>query len=326
MSRPELMKPDGSFNIDRLGLRPSYSRDLYHFLLTSSWPVFLSLLIGVYLLSNLVFALCYSLDPAGISHTGSFADIFFFAVQTMSTVGYGAMAPQSIFAHLVMVVQLVYGFVLTAISTGLVFAKFSRVRARVLFSSQALIHRFQDVTVLTFRAANQRSSQILDATVRLTLARDEIGIDGQRMRRFYTLRLLRDSSPLFALVWNVYHVIDEQSPLWGLDAADLQGNFSTLLITFSGMDDALSQPMHTRHAYNPSEILFKRRFQDIIGQNPDGRRYVNYLLFHDTLVLEQPLAWEAAASEAVAEEENAEKHRTGIEENSQEVGQKGPEH
>lgn len=290
------MQPDGSFDIVRIGMPASWSRDLYHFLLTSRWRTFFVVLIFVYLCSNLIFAGLYALDAAGVSNARSFWDLYFFAVQTMSTVGYGAMVPQSPWAHAVMVLQSVYGFVLTAISTGLVFAKFSRVRARVLFSREALIHIQDGRPVLTFRAANQRSSHILDATLSLTLVRDEISLEGQRLRRFYTLPLLRDASPLFALVWNIYHVIDENSPLWGATQASLQEGYASLLITFHGIDDGLSQSLHTRHAYNFGDIRFGRRFCDIIGQSPDGRRSIDYTRFHESDELTLPLPWEAAGN------------------------------
>lgn len=298
-----LMRQDGSFDIDRIGLKTSWQRDLYHFLLSSRWAVFLLLLIGTYLLSNLLFSLLYALDAAHISHAENFIQIFFFSIQTMSTVGYGTMAPESFYTQVIMTLQLVFSFVFTAISTGMVFAKFSQVRARVLFSDRALIHLYEGKPVLTFRCANERSSQIIDATLRLTLARDEIGESG-RSRRFYTLSLLRDSSPLFALVWNVYHVIDEASPLWGATPEQLKANHSALLITFNGMDEVLAQQMHTRYAYNSDEILFGERFEDIIGDHPDGRRFIDYRGFHQRRALAGGLPWPLTSSELRAENQH----------------------
>lgn len=299
------MRPDGTFQIDRIGLRPSPAQDLYHFLLTTRWIVFLGLLVGIYLGANVGFAYLYSLDPSGITNSRphSITDAFFFSIQTMSTVGYGYFMPKSPYAHFLMVIESIFGFLFTAVSTGLVFAKFSRVRARVMFSREALIHDFDGIPVLTLRTANQRSSQILDASIRLTLARDEFDSEGRRHRKLHSLKLQRESTPLFALVWNVYHTIDENSPLWGQTSEELRTNMTALFVTFNGMDDALTMAMHTRYAYNPTEILFNRRFKDIIGQADNGRRFIDYRDFHETVALppSQWLRWSSRAHEASQE-------------------------
>ena len=280
-SQPHHIRSDGTFDIDRIGLKVHWKRDLYHFLLTSSWRLFISSMTLVYLGSNLLFALLYSLDSTGIVNAKNFADIYFFAIQTMSTVGYGAMSPQSTYTHLIMTLQSVFSFTFTAVSTGLVFAKFSRIRARVLFSQNALIHVQDGQRVLTFRTANERNSQILDAEVHVTFSQTETTLEGIPIRRFYPLKLIRDNSPLFALVWNVYHTIDESSPLWGLAAVDLITRQATLMITLSGMDHDATQALHTRYAYNAEDILFDQRFADIIGQYENGKRFVDYRLFHE---------------------------------------------
>ena len=182
------LRRDGYFVMERYGLRTGAIKDIYHQILSLSWRWFLLLLIGVYLGINFLFALLYTFIPNGISGTSeTLLDHFFFAVETMSTVGYGAMAPQTLAAHVLMVIQSIIGFLLTAVSTGLMFAKFSRVKAEVLFSRHVLIHLLNGQPVLTFRAANKRNAQIVDAQINVTLVYDEVTEEGLFMRRLKDL-------------------------------------------------------------------------------------------------------------------------------------------
>lgn len=235
-----------------------------------------------YLGTNILFALLYWPGVSGLANArpGSFMDAFFFSVQTLSTVGYGYLAPQSLYINCVMVLESLFGFLFTAICTGLIFAKFSRVRARVLFSQKAVIHKQDNQRILSFRAANQRHAEIVDASVKLALTRDEKTAEGHYLRKIYDLPLRRDTSPLFALVWNIMHVIDENSPLYGQTAEDLAQSNSILLLTFSGIDDHLSQTLYARYAYNHVDIVQGYRLTDIIETRADGRRVVNYERFH----------------------------------------------
>jgi inward rectifier potassium channel len=279
------LKPNGSLNIERIGLSPSLRHDFYHLLQTASWQRLIALLSLVYLCANFCFALIYWPGLTGLANAraGSFADAFFFSVQTMSTIGYGYLAPQSMYINCVAVFESLFGFLLTAVSTGLIFAKFSRVRARVMFSEKAVVHTHDGKKILTFRAANQRHGEIVDASINVSLTRDDLTAEGHYFRRIFDLKLERKNSPLFALVWNIIHVIDEDSPLYGLASDDLAKTHSILLITFSGIDDHLAQTLHTRHAYNHANIVFGERLADIVQTRTDGSRLVNYLDFHKTL-------------------------------------------
>lgn len=294
------IRPDGSLNIERRGLKPALLRDLYHFLLSVRWALFLLILIGGYLSLNVAFALLYLLDPQGLSGVRGdpVVSAFFFAVETFSTVGYGSMAPQTVYTHMIMVLQSLTGFMYTALSTGLIFAKFSRVRARVLFSEKALIHLDDGEPVLTLRAANQRSSQIVNATMKLYLARDEFTQEGVFIRRIYDLKLRRDTTPLFALAWNIYHPIDADSPLYGENAEALQDQRVALFVTFSGTDDSLAQVLHDRWAYPSENIVFDYRFHDMIGKKADGSRYVEYQYFQELVPVqgEHCVDWESTSS------------------------------
>lgn len=273
-------------------LRTGPMKDVYHQIISLSWGWFLILLIGVYVSINFIFALLYASIPEGVSGTYTLLDHFFFAVETMSTVGYGGMTPQTPLAHALMVVQSVIGFLLTAVSTGLMFAKFSRVKAEVLFSRSVLIHLFNGKPVLTFRAANKRNAQIVDAQINVTLVFDEVSDEGIFMRRLQDLKLRRQRTPLFALVWNVYHEIDEDSPLYGLSKQDVMDKQMALIITLYGIDDSLGQTLHTRYVYASHEFVFHQRFVDIMQHQPEGARVVDYQLFHDVLPQPDLLPWE----------------------------------
>src|SRR5216683_2923998 len=159
-----------------------------------------------------------------------------------------------------------------AIGAGLVFARVSRPTARVLFSRSAVVMPYDGVPTLMFRAANQRHNQILEAQIRLTLARDETTSEGHRMRRFQDLQLARNRSPLFALTWTVMHLIGPNSPLHGLSQADLRDQAAEIIITLTGIDETFSQTIHARHSFVADDIHWDRRLADILTTMPDSRR------------------------------------------------------
>jgi len=273
-----------------LGLRRPWFGDLYHRILTISWPSFLAITLAGYLLTNLLFAALYALQPGSINnaHPGSFADDFFFSVETIATIGYGVMSPATIYANLLMTVESATGLLYVALTTGLIFARFSRPTARVLFSRVGVIGPHNGKPTLTVRLANQRQNQMLAVQVGMTLVRDERTAEGALLRRFYDLKLVRDRSPVFALTFVVMHEIDADSPLRG-GTADVLAEFNAeLIVTTSGIDETLVQPVHARTSYLPHEILWGHRFVDILGWTEDGQRAIDYGRFHDTVSLSPP--------------------------------------
>ncbi len=283
-----IVKRDGRLNIVGMDAWHSYWRDPYHLLLTIPWPGFLALMALGYVVANALFALAYLAGGDGIENArpGNFLDTFFFSVQTMASIGYGAMYPRTAYANILVTIESVVGLMGLAMGTGLGFARFSRPTARVMFSCVAVIAPFDGVPTLMFRAANQRRNQILEAQLRVRLTRDEVTAEGQFMRRVYDLKLVRSQNPLFSLSWTALHPIDEQSPLYGATAEMLAAAETTIIVTLSGIDETVAQTIYARHIYAAHEILWNMRFADILLVMPDGQRHVDYSRFHDVVPLE----------------------------------------
>jgi len=257
--------------------------DPYHRLLTMPWSVFFALIACAYGAFNAVFAVLYRLQPGSIADARrGFADAFFFSVQTMATIGYGEMRPATLYANVLVSIEVLLGLVGFALATGVIFARFSRPTARVLFSDVAVVTQYEGRPTLMFRAANQRRNRILEAQVTLTLARNETTAEGDLIRRLRDLPVVRNRSPLFRLSWTVMHVIDGQSPLHGIRPDELDAQEGELLATIIGVDETLSQTVHARHSYAAAKIRFGRRFADILSRS-DGMDTVDYSRFNDTL-------------------------------------------
>jgi inward rectifier potassium channel len=265
------------------GLRRRRWTDLYHQLLTVSWGGFLVIWIAIYLAANLMFATLFWLDRGGLSgaRPGSFEDAFFFSVQTLGTIGYGVIAPKSHFANALVAAESFFSFGISALSTGLIFARVSRPTARVMFSRHAVVTPVNGVQTLIFRAANERRNQVLEAEVTVTLARNSTTLEGVTYKAFQALELKRARSPFFALSWSVMHAIDETSPLFGQTLETLIADKAEIVVILAGVDETLAQRIHARHSYLPHEIVWDRRLADIIMMDDSGRPVVDYGRFHE---------------------------------------------
>jgi inward rectifier potassium channel len=276
-----------------IGLRRPWFGDLYHRTLRLSWCSFLLGGVALYLAANAVFAALYLVQPGAIANArpGAFTDAFFFSIQTMATIGYGQLVPATFYANLIVTIETATGLMFLALATGLVFARFSRPTARILFSRVAVIGPNDGRPTLSFRAANERRNQILQAEVAVSLLRDERTAEGVLIRRFYELKLTRYRSPVLAMTFTIMHEIDRDSPLYGATAASLEAENGELVVTASGIDETIAQRVHARTSYLPDEILWSHRFVDVIGWTEDGRRVIDYRRFHDTVPLDiVPLA------------------------------------
>jgi inward rectifier potassium channel len=271
-SRKRLLNPDGTFNVGRRGLGVLESLSPYHALLSITWPRFLLGVAASYLLLNALFALLYLACGAGAlaGAAPGFAPAFFFSVETFSTIGYGNMVPAGLPANLVMTLEALVGLLWLALSTGIVFARFSRPTARIIFSRSAIVAPYRGITALEFRIANARSSQLFDVSATVLLAIFEDGA-GKPIRRFHALPLERNRVVFFPLSWTVVHPIDEASPMHGLTAQDLLAKDAEVLILLSAIDEASSQPVYARTSYKAHEIAWNARFSDVFDHPKDGR-------------------------------------------------------
>jgi inward rectifier potassium channel len=270
--------------VSAVGLRRRPLSDVYHFLLNSRWSVLLPLIAGSYAAANAAFALAYLALGDVIEHArpGSFADAFFFSVQTMATVGYGNLWPRGTAANVLATIEMIAGGMGLALMTGLVFAKFARPTARVLFSKVAVLRSWEGAPVLQFRMANERSSQIVEAHVSVMLVKTERTREGDVVRRLHDLVLLRSQHALFALTWTAIHRIDRSSPLHGADPESLAAEDAIVVVSFSGFDENLAATVHARHTYLARDLRFGRRFVDVVIRGPGGERMIDYRRFHET--------------------------------------------
>ncbi|HXY69729.1 MAG TPA: ion channel [Gemmatimonadales bacterium] len=270
-SRRRFLNRDGSFNVARRGLRLGTSLSLYHLLLTMSWTRFMGMVAGSYVLFNGGFAVAYlACGPgalAGGAGTG-FGRAFFFSVETFSTIGYGNVVPVGLAANLVVTVEALAGLLWLALATGLLFARFSRPTARVVFSRTAVIAPYHGITAFEFRIANARSSQLLEVEATVMFARMEEQ-HGRTLRRFYPLSLERSSVVFFPLSWTVVHPIDETSPLRGLTRDDLRRSDGEFLILLAGVEETFAQRVHARSSYKWDEVVWGAKFGDIL-HHPTG--------------------------------------------------------
>ena len=277
--RPHLFDPERVTAVV-LGRRRWGIRDAYHFLLGAPWWVDVSLIAATFLSANVVFACAY-LELGGVANArpGSFADAFFFSVQTMGTIGYGVMHPVSLSANLLVTCEAVLGLVLTALATGLVFAKFSLVRPRFVFASRAVITPLDGVPTLMVRVGNERGNYIAEVEVRMALMRTERTREGGTLYRTRDLPPVRSRALFFSRGMTVMHNIDERSPLYGATPEALKKSDAELLITLVGIDGTTGQYVHARASYLDDEILFGHHLAEMLIELPDGRMQLDLRQF-----------------------------------------------
>jgi inward rectifier potassium channel len=272
----------GGRKFTKIGVRTHDWRDAYHVILALNWVQFFLLIVVVYVSANLIFAAIYQMQPGAVANTTrGFLDYLFFSIETLSTVGYGYMYPVTVYAHIVASVEIFVGLLSVALVTGLMFARFSRPRARILFSKVAVVGRFDGAPTLMIRVANERHNPILEADVSLTLIRLETTSDGEKFRRQHDLRLLRKHSAAFALSWTIMHPITAESPLHGFASEDMKKSDLLIAVSVTGLDEVLEQKVHARGEYTAESILYNRRFVDILVPD-EGRTILDLTRFHDT--------------------------------------------
>jgi len=274
-SRRRLLNRDGTFNVERTGLRFFESISLYHFLLTVTWPRFLALAAAGYVATNAVFAAAYvACGPGALegpvgdgSLAARFAQAFFFSVQTLATIGYGRVSPSGLAANALVAVESLVGLLGFAVVAGIGFARFARPNPQIVFSRTALVAPYRGITGFMFRLANARSSQLVEVEAKVSMSRR--GPRGHR--QFYDLPLERHRVSFFPLSWTVVHPIDRGSPLRGVTAEQLRASGAEFLVLLSGYDETSAQTVHVRSSYTAEEVVFGARFRSLLdATSTDG--------------------------------------------------------
>ena len=268
-----LLNRDGSFNVHRRGLNFWTQLNAYHTLLTMRWWKFNLLLVAFYVVFNLLFAVAFLLCGPGALHGDAnntpFQQALYFSIETFSTIGYGNIAPTTPSANAVVAVEAFTGLISVAMATGLLFARFSRPTADIIYSKRAIIAPYFNKTAFEFRITNARQNQIIDLTARVVLSRFE-QIDGRAQRKYHSLALERDTVAFFPLSWTVVHPIDRSSPLFGWDAEMLKNSAAEFLILLTGHDETFVEQVHSRTSYTADEVLWNVRFVTMYEKSTDG--------------------------------------------------------
>ncbi len=267
------------------GLHLSFWADISHRCMTASWPAFIGGAVLVFIAFNAVFALFYWIGDQPIANVpgGAYIDYIYFSIETLSTAGYGDMHPQTHYGHFVAAVELFTGIFSMSLMTGLIFARFARPNARLLFADHPVITSHDGRSTLMLRLANERHNIISNATAKLWLFKNIVSMEGETLRRFYELPLTQSQNPGLALSWTLYHILDEKSPLYQTNAEDLEESKASLAVVVSGYDVVAAQTVHARKSYDYGDIRFGHRYVDILDTSDDGRLKVDYGRFHETL-------------------------------------------
>jgi inward rectifier potassium channel len=260
-------------------------RDVYRWLLSLKWPQFAAFVAAVYVALNLLFAVVYSLGPdsiAGITTSHWFLDCFFFSVQTLATVGYGHMYPQTIYGHVVSTIEIMTGVFLLAVMTGLIFVRFSRPIARVVFSKSMVIAPLNGKPTLMVRIGNENHHSMVEAEFRIMFSRDEPLLEGGDFRYFHVLKLHFDRLTVFPAALTLRHTIDEKSPLFGATPESLEASRVLFFVSVVGIDPVIAAAVQTQKDYTWRDVRFGERFVEIYTQHGDGRLSVDYGRIHET--------------------------------------------
>jgi len=287
--RRRLLNRDGTFNVRREGLPLFASLSAYHYLLNISWTKFLGYVGACYVACNTIFAVAYLLcghdalfgmNPVD-GPAERFATAFFFSVHTLATIGYGSIHPQNLASNLVVTVEALAGLIGVSFVAGIVFARFARPVARIIFSERAIIAPYKDITAFMFRIVNQKSSEIVELRAKLMLARRKReSPNGER--EFIALNLERERVSFFPLSWTIVHPIDRESPLFGMSEKELRDCETEFLILLNGFDETFSQNVHTRSSYRGDEVVWGAKFKSMFNPaREDGTLSVDVQKLHE---------------------------------------------
>ena len=269
------------------GIRPAVVQDLFHFFMRVTWPQLFATFAGFFLAFDTIFGFAYFLVPGCIANLNppGFAGAFFFSVETLATVGYGDMHPQTVYGHSVAMLEIFVGLMSLAVITGLLVARCSRPRARVMFSKNLVVRPIDGRPTLLLRAANLRLNVVQEASASMYMAYDEVTREGLYIRRIVDLPLLRSKQPMFTLGWTIMHSIDDSSPFFRQTSDSLRESQAAFILNMSGTDESTGQTLTARAEYTFLDIRWNSTFRDIIVQDSTGALHADYSKFDDVEVL-----------------------------------------
>ena len=279
----------GEIEFHKLNVDERDLRDIYHWTLTLTWPQFAGFVLSIYVALNFIFSIFYYLGRPCINGMTSFADAFFFSVETLATVGYGHLYPDTLYGHVVATTEIMTGMFGMAVITGIIFVRFSRPTARLVFSRRLVISSFDGQPALMMRVANQRHQAMAEAEFRVMLIRNELVKEGAHMRRFYPLLLQFDRLITFPVALTIRHIIDEKSPLYGSTMEDLQKGDVRILASIVCIDTVIPAAVQSQHHYTWRDIHFGHRFVEIYNDIDDHHMTVDYGLLHEIEPADKPM-------------------------------------
>jgi inward rectifier potassium channel len=292
MTKPVKPAPELTYSIEVVGARRPEVSDLYHALLRMAWWQALAVIVGVYLALNLLFAALFvAVGGVEKAQPGSFVDAFFFSVQTFGTIGYGVMYPATRAANAIVVVESIASLITTALATGLIFVRFSLTKGRIVFGEKVAVGPMDGVPTLMIRLGNDRSNQIYDAQMRITMMTTTRTAEGVKWYRSVDLPLVRDRAAALSRSWTILHRIDDTSPLKNATPASLKVAEAELTVSVSGVDETSMQVIHARHIYEHFTLSWGTRLADVLSETPDGNMILDLRRFHDVVPTEPTAAF-----------------------------------
>lgn len=291
----------GAYELRKRGAARFDFSDPYHLAVGLSWPGFALLFVGLEFGINSLFAGLYLLQPGSIANAqpGSLSDAFFFSLETLATVGYGAMSPATLYGHIVSAAEIVTGMAFVAIMTGLTFVRFARPKGKILFAEKAVVATHNGHPTLMVRIANGRMVTLTDASARMSALLQERTLEGNIFRGIHELKLIRPRVPLFPLTWTLMHRIDEDSPLFGRAAADLRREQTRVFISVEVRDPVLAAQVYAIRDYGADDIALRHRYADAVSLDSHGRTIAD--LTRISLIEPDPHAPAATAAPVLTE-------------------------
>lgn len=287
-NKDRIISDDGSFNIQRKGLQNFSIPNIYHYLITISWGKFFLLITISFLLANIFFGGIYAFIgeealafPPDKDLNNPFIRGFFFSVQTITTIGFGHIAPIGLTANTIVTFESMIGLFAQALGTGLLFARFSRPTARVKFSPNAIITPFQGGKALMFRIVNLNHNELIEMQAKVLFTYTE-NKDEKSKKGYYGLDLERSKIAFFPMAWTIVHPIDEKSPLWGKTEKELEEMNAEFLVLLTGTEETFAQMVHSRNSYKYYEIEWNVKFANIMGKDEFGNIFVDVNKLHET--------------------------------------------